>query len=309
MIAQPLISVIVPIYNAEKYLERCIKSLREQTLSDIEIILVNDGSTDGSGVLCERYAKMDSRISVFHQPNSGVAAARQRGVDMSQGLFSIHTDPDDWIELDMLERLYAKAESEDADIVICNFVAVYPKKSVACIQKLGDDISSKGCLNSLLQNKMNGSLCTKLIRTELYRKFNIRFVEGLNYCEDYLVCAKLFMNDVKVAYLDSALYYYDQIVNNNSITRIYTIDTLRQRLRFVDELRQAIGDCDCIGIADAVTSVAIECYKHRLLSHREFVEIFAPYKEYFGQSHYKLKYKVVLRMAVSGYQAIARIIS
>jgi glycosyltransferase involved in cell wall biosynthesis len=286
-----------------------MKSLLEQTLSNIEIILVDDGSTDRSGVICEQYAQRDSRISVFHQPNSGVAAARQRGVDMAQGIYSIHVDPDDWIELTMLEELYSKATEESADMVICNFVAVYPKKSVNSVQKLGEELSPKACLNKLLQNKMNGSLCTKLIRTELYRKFDIRFVEGLNYCEDYLVCAKLFLHDIKIAYHSGSLYYYDQIVNDNSITRIYTIDTLRQRLMFVEELKKTIKDIDCIGVANAITSVAFECYKHKILSAREFAKTFNAYKDDFMQSNYKYKHKMVLRMAASGYQALARIIS
>ena len=309
MTAQPLISVIVPIYNAEEYLDRCIKSLREQTLSNIEIILVDDGSSDGSGVLCEQYAKQDSRISVFHQQNSGVAAARQRGVDMAQGIFSIHTDPDDWVEPTMLEELYSKAMECSADMVICNFVAVYPKKNKVAVQQLGDDLSPRACLNLLLQNKMNGSLCTKLIRTDLYRKYNIGFIEGLNYCEDYLVCAKLFLQDIKVAYLNRALYYYDQIVNNNSITRIYTIETLRQRMRFIDELRNVVKEVECVGLADAITGVALECYKHRILSANEFAETFAAYRDDFMRSNYKYKYRMVLRMAASGYQALARIIS
>ena len=99
---QPLVSVIVPVYNAEKYIDRCIQSLLSQTLSDIEIIMVDDGSADRSGAICEQYARKDQRINVFHQTNRGVAAARQRGIDMAQGIFSIHVDPDDWIESTML---------------------------------------------------------------------------------------------------------------------------------------------------------------------------------------------------------------
>ena len=309
MATQPLISVIVPVYNAEKYIKRCVKSLLKQTLTNIEVILVNDGSKDRSGVVCEQYARLDSRISVFHQPNSGVAATRQRGIDMAQGVYSIYVDPDDWIELTMLEELYSKAVESSADMVICNFVAVYPKKSVVSVQNLGDDLSPRACLDTLLQNKMNGSLCTKLIRTELYRKHDIRFVEGLNYCEDYLVCAKLFLHDIKVAYHDRALYYYDQIVNDNSITRIYTIDTLRQRLKFVEELKKVVKDIDCIGVANAITSVAFECYKRKILSASEFAKTFAAYKDDFMQSNYTYKHKMVLRMAASGYQALARILS
>ncbi|MBP3551261.1 MAG: glycosyltransferase [Alistipes sp.] len=309
MATQPLISVIVPIYNAEGYLERCMKSLLSQTLSDIEIILVDDGSTDNSGVMCERYAQQDDRISVFHQPNSGVAATRQRGVDMAQGLYSIHVDPDDWVEPTMLEELYSKAMESDADMVICNFVAVYPKKNKLSIQKIGDDLSPKACLNKLLQNKIHGSLCTKLIRTALYRKFDIRFIAGLNYCEDYIVCAKMFMQDIKIAYHDKALYYYDQIVNNHSITRKYTLDTLRQRMRFVKELQKVLEGVECVGISDTITNVALECYKHRILSSVEFADTFEAYRDDFMRSNYKYKYRIVLRMAASGYQAIARMIS
>jgi hypothetical protein len=143
----------------------------------------------------------------------------------------------------------------------------------------------------------------------LYRKFDIRFVEGLNYCEDYLVCAKLFLHDIKVAYLDRALYYYDQIVNENSITRKYTIETLRQRMLFVDELRKVVEGVECVGVADAITSVALECYKHRILSSVEFADTFEAYRDDFMRSNYKYKYRIVLRMAASGYQAIARVIS
>lgn len=306
---QPLVSVIVPVYNAEKYIDRCIQSLLSQTLSDIEIIMVDDGSADRSGAICEQYARKDQRINVFHQTNRGVAAARQRGIDMAQGIFSIHVDPDDWIESTMLEELYTKAIKSNSDVVICNFVAVYPKKNVVVTQELDENMSPSESLNNLLQNKMHGSLCTKLIRTQLYHKFNIRFVQELNYCEDYLVCVKLFTHDIKITYLNSALYYYDQIVNNDSITRIYTIKTLHQRLRFIEELQRVISNIDCIGPSNAITEVAYECYKHKILSSRDFANTFSRYKDHFKQSNYKFNRKLALRMAASGYQIFARIIS
>ena len=168
------ISVIVPVYNAEKYLNRCLDSLLTQTYQDFEIILVDDGSTDNSGVICEKYAQRDERISVFHQPNQGVAAARQRGVDMAQGTYSIHADPDDWVGPTMLEELYAEAIESNADMVICDFLVEFHKRTQYASQRIRK-CDAEYCLNRMMSGRIHGSLCNKLIRTELYKKHNIRF--------------------------------------------------------------------------------------------------------------------------------------
>lgn len=121
MNGNPKVSVIVPIYKAESYLYKCIDSLLTQTLADIEILLIDDGSPDGSGMICDEYARKDSRVKVFHKSNGGVASARQCGLDHACGEYVIHADPDDWVESDMLQSLYEKAVEEDADMVICDF--------------------------------------------------------------------------------------------------------------------------------------------------------------------------------------------
>ena len=121
MNGNPKVSVIVPIYKAESYLYKCIDSLLTQKLADIEILLIDDGSPDGSGMICDEYARKDSRVKVFHKSNGGVASARQCGLDHACGEYVIHADPDDWVESDMLQSLYEKAVEEDADMVICDF--------------------------------------------------------------------------------------------------------------------------------------------------------------------------------------------
>ena len=120
-IGSPAISVIVPIYNAEKTLRKCVDSLLAQTFQDYEILLIDDGSPDQCGAICDEYAKLDSRVRVIHQENQGVSAARQCGMDNAQGEYTIHADPDDWVEPEMLEELYKKAKEDDAYMVICDF--------------------------------------------------------------------------------------------------------------------------------------------------------------------------------------------
>ncbi len=115
------ISVIVPVYNVEDLLPRCIESIMAQTKKSLEIILVDDGATDNSGEICDEYAKQDNRIRVFHKKNGGVSSARQCGIDYAVGEYTIHVDPDDWIEPNMLQELYIKAKEEDADMVICDY--------------------------------------------------------------------------------------------------------------------------------------------------------------------------------------------
>lgn len=118
---QPKVSVIVAVYNVAPFLSKCIASLKAQTLKDFEVILVDDGSTDNSGKICDAYARGDNRFKVFHKANGGVASARELGVEKASGLYMIHADPDDWVEPTMLEELYNRATETDADVIICDF--------------------------------------------------------------------------------------------------------------------------------------------------------------------------------------------
>lgn len=111
--SKPTISVIVPVYNAEKYLHRCVDSILSQTFTDFEVLLINDGSTDTSGVICDEYAQKDARVRVFHKENGGVSSARNVGIKNMRGLYSIHVDSDDWVEPSYLKDLYSCAKVEN----------------------------------------------------------------------------------------------------------------------------------------------------------------------------------------------------
>lgn len=213
----PKVSVIVPVYKAELYLNRCINSLLQQTLSDYELILIDDGSPDTSGVICDSFSETDSRIKVYHKENGGVASARQCGISMATGMYCIHVDPDDWVEPDMLETLYNEAKKGDYDIVFCDLIEDTKEKSYYNQQKIPLN-SCDEVLRDILTGRIHGSLCNKLIRTELYTRYNLSFPVGMTYMEDAFICCSVLANHPKISYINKAFYHYDKVINDNSLS-------------------------------------------------------------------------------------------
>jgi glycosyltransferase involved in cell wall biosynthesis len=129
---KPIISIIVPIYNVEKYLDRCITSLRNQTLKNIEIILVDDGSPDNCPNLCDKYAQQDYRIKVIHQKNKGLGLARNAGIDIAQGKYIAFVDSDDYVSTKMYEQLYNESLKQDFDIIYCGVNSQKSNGKITC---------------------------------------------------------------------------------------------------------------------------------------------------------------------------------
>ena len=119
------VSIIVPVYNVDKFLHKCVDSILAQTLTDFELLLVDDGSKDNSGLICDKYAAKDSRVRVFHKENGGVSSARNLGLENAQGDWIIFIDSDDWIEPNMLKDIYEKAILEHADLVYCDLRMIF----------------------------------------------------------------------------------------------------------------------------------------------------------------------------------------
>lgn len=223
----PAISIIVPVYKAEKYLHRCVDSILAQTFTDFEVLLIDDGSPDKSGQICDEYAKIDPRIRVFHKENGGVSSARQCGIDNASGEYTIHVDPDDWVDHDMLELLYFSAINEDADIVICDYF--WEKNSTAKhIEQRPTSIDNDSVIKDLFGH-LHGSLWNKLIKLKCCKKNNLTFVDGINLYEDLIFNIKLLLSQpLKISYVNQAFYHYMQYENTNSLSRKYNNDTLQQ---------------------------------------------------------------------------------
>lgn len=222
---RPIVSITVPIYKAEKYLRRCIESLTSQTLTNIEIILVDDGSPDRSGEICDEYAQKDSRIKVIHKENGGSASARQAGLEISTGVFYTVCDADDWVELDMYEELYNKSKESDADIVISEYYSNYPNG----IQKQSSPYvftTQEQYIEDLMLRKTSVSTCNKIFKLSYLHKFNINYEQGINLGEDSIFIFKILLHPIKIATINKAFYHYQRVMHSESYTNKISLKTL-----------------------------------------------------------------------------------
>lgn len=222
----PKISVIVPVYKAEKYLHKCVDSLLAQTFTDFEILLIDDGSPDKSGEICDEYALKDNRIRVFHKENGGVSSARQCGLDNARGEYVIHADPDDWVEANMLEELYAKAKEEDADMVICDYYNDSNNKSIYV--KQSPSLCSHNMVLMELFQHLHGACWNKLVRRICFNVYNIKFPKNFNFCEDLFVSVSLLVYRIKVTYLAKSYYHYVRDYNEDSVVKLYSKDKVQE---------------------------------------------------------------------------------
>lgn len=213
----PKISVIVPVYNTEQYLEKCLGSLIAQTLADIEIICVNDGSTDNSGAVLQNFAKKDARIIVINQENLGQSAARNTGIDAAKGEFIGFLDADDWCDLNMFEKLYQNAIRYDSDISMCS-ITVFDEKSdeyLAHDPYMSLDVFPRNFENTVFSAHeiydFIFRICVvpwnKIYKREFLRKNNIRFPLNLNY-EDNVFCLECLLSSDKTSIVKEPLVVY-----------------------------------------------------------------------------------------------------
>lgn len=232
----PRITVIVAVYNAQKTLVRLADSLKAQTMPDFEVLLIDDGSTDSSGLLCDEIAKSDDRFRVFHKHNEGIGATRQFGIEHAQGEYTIHADSDDWVEPDYLEILYNEAVSSGADMVVCDILYEHENRTIRQDQK-PKAFDKETMLVELLSRMANGP-CDKLIKRSFYLQNKIEYPKGLNTGEDQIFNIKLILAGASVSYVPKALYHYDLVANPDSASRGISIEKVKQGERFISELRK-----------------------------------------------------------------------
>lgn len=221
------VSVTVPLYNSSKYLRQCLDSLKSQTLNEIEFILVNDGSTDDSGKICDEYASQDSRFIVIHQENKGSALARQTGLNKSKGEYIIVCDSDDWVEPDMYEKLYNKAKQTNADIVTCDYFVEYINSRESITTHKYQSKNSEDLMKEAINAKSHMSW-NKLIRKNLFISTNTTYTAGINLGEDFLIFFKLLNGNPKIEYLPLNLYHYRKLLTGGSYTTSLSMNSIRQ---------------------------------------------------------------------------------
>lgn len=212
---EELISVIIPVYNVEEYLHRCIDSILNQTYQDIEIILIDDGSTDNSGKICDEYALKDNRIRVIHKENGGLSDARNIGLNSMKGKYVTFIDSDDYVENFYIKELYELIIKYNSEMSICPYTIITNNRYA----NIGKDyketvLNTETCLSRmLLEEGFSVSACAKLYKVELFE--NIKFPKGKLY-EDNGITYKLILKSNKIAYGGTSIYKY--YIRDNSIT-------------------------------------------------------------------------------------------
>lgn len=239
------ISIVVPVYNVEKFLSRCIDSIICQTYKNLEIILVDDGSKDNSSSICDLYEKKDKRIKVIHKENGGLSSARNAGIEEATGDYIAFVDSDDYIEPNMYEEMYNAAKKLSCDIITCNYKYVYDDGSIKLINndKKNEEFDFVSSIKEMnLFNKFDMSACTKLFKKDLFD--DIRFPVG-KLSEDYYIMYLLFEKSNKVYYIASPYYNYFQrknsITKSNKINHDFMYAALEQmkylETKYPDELK------------------------------------------------------------------------
>jgi len=212
----PLITVIVPIYNVEQFLPRCIESILCQTYNNIEIILSEDGSPDGCAVICDEYAKKDSRIIVIHKSNGGLSDARNAGIEIAKGEYLTFIDSDDFITPDYVETLYNLCKKYECKISVASWY-IFPEGTDPVIPKINDKelhfMNIEALENMFYQENFDNSACVKLYHKSLFES-GVRFPKGLLF-EDLLTTFKYILLSDGVAYSNKQIYYY--MFRSNSI--------------------------------------------------------------------------------------------
>lgn len=245
---EPILSVIIPVYNSEKYLERCIKSVEESSLKQLEIILVDDGSVDGSGVMCDKFAENDYRIQVIHQSNKGVSAARNRGLKIARGKYFAFVDSDDYIEADMYEKMIASMEENDSDMVCCGFCREYREETVRiekyCYEHREHLINAFQALELLLStSKVSGIaliVANKIGKTDIQRRNRIFFDETIYECEDGVFWCNYIISIKRAVLMNNIFYHY--IIHGNNVSQNWSIS--EKKLSNLVALKYIIHACE-----------------------------------------------------------------
>lgn len=215
--SSPLLSVIVPIYNTAAYLSKCLDSIIGQTYSNLEIILVDDGSPDNSGEICDEYAQKDARIRVIHQPNKGLSGARNSGLDMATGEYIAFADSDDYMKPTMYEKLISAAVKENADMVIDDFYMILESGLSRKHNGLDNSTPQTKIKDMFLRDKLPSYVWNKIYRKHLFDHIRFTKIRGF---EDLLIFPHLIQKTRKIAVIHNAGYYYN-CLNMGALTAVF----------------------------------------------------------------------------------------
>ena len=272
------ISIIVPVYNVEQTLKKCFESITKQTFLDYEVIFVDDGSTDASGMLCDEYSKLYKNVKVIHKINGGLSSARNLGLKAAKGKYVLFIDSDDWISKDMLYFLYKRIRETNSDIAICGIIVTDGQIEKPMEWYSSDiELEKNAAINELLLNRrLTSHAWNKLYRRDIISK--IPFPEGKLY-EDIRMMHKVFEHCKKVAISKEQCYFYYQHSNTITTTikienKIALIKALESRLKDIKELYPKIENelISQIGVSYSLMLVQNRFNKNDIAKNKEVLK-------------------------------------
>lgn len=281
-----LVSVIVPVYNVVQYIEKCLRSIINQTYCHLEILVIDDGSTDDSGVICDRMAAEDSRIRVVHQENAGVSSARNKGLDICSGSFVLFVDSDDWIEPEMVELMVSAIEKTNTDLAVCQINDVYPQEDGSLLpvrRNIITDFDNLDVINRyefyLRVYSHSAILCNKLYKRGVISEKRLQ--TDKTYGEDALFCLDILENATSAVIVTKPLYNYlreregsvlSRSINHSSLEWLENSITLYKALS-----ERGVPEAGVNRIRIAIEEVIIKIPVDK--------RAYNDYKEYLGKCH------------------------
>lgn len=267
-----LISIIVPVYNSKQYINRCLDSLVKQTYENIEIIIVDDGSNDGSLEILKLYSAKDKRIKLFRKENGGASSARNYGLDKANGKYILFIDIDDYVEFNMVEKMATKINDDKNCIVFSDNDEIYHDKVEH--RKLFNNIENESKLNRInvmreIASGRAGLVCCKLVSKSIIDKYGIRFNENIKICEDQLFFLEVCQYADKFCYIEEYLYHYDRR-NENSITIKYQNKAYENHMYVFNEIEKIFINNNFISkedvelLANRITESLWFCIKNEI---------------------------------------------
>lgn len=284
----PKVSVILPVYQADGFLARTLRSLFGQTLEDMEYIIVDDASTDRSMAIVDailsHYPERRSQVVILtHRYNTGVGTARHDGLLRATGDYVIHCDADDWLEPEAYQLMYETAVRTDADMVICDFVVEHNnRKSMSRHEQANR--SDTRLLDDILTRRAHAAVWNKMIRRSFIERHSIDFTRGLRVCEDLMFCLRALIYNPRISYLHQPLYHYDRSINPNPLShKRKTYDAGQIRI-WLDALDNLPCTSDSTLYINELTHIAYWTLRHRTLTRSQYRSLFRPHITKFLKS-------------------------
>lgn len=292
---EPIVSIIIPVYNAEKYIAKCLDSILVQTFTEFEVILIDDGSKDESANIYNKYAKNDCRIKPLRQENSGVSAARNKGIDTAKGKYILFVDADDYIVEDMVEKLVDAAEKTQSDLAFCGFKVLgsdlRSNDTMALCNCCGPNndfvVSKEEVIKRIVSTAPNemlyGYIWRNLFRTEVIKTNKIKFIQGIKISEDFLFILEMANHSNHIVIIPEELYIYN--INSGSVTSKY-IPSMHHDMSTIN---MWIEKNICNGMPSVVDGYNC-CVANTYLSHvQNLCRLGSPYKI---RERFALAYKI-----------------